>query len=79
MNKKVREWYMQTYTDDELGKEINDNLTFNDVFNVLNTHKDIYKTLGVIDSIIRERVFDKLSVLLGKDYDYIYDLWLSDN
>lgn len=79
MNTKVREWYMENYADDELGKEIKDGLTFNEVFEALNNYEDIYNTLGVGDSIIRERVFEKLSVLLGKDYDYIYDLWLSSS
>ena len=77
MKTTVREWYIKHYASDELGKEIKADLTFNDVYEALNKYEDIYDTLGVGDSIIRERVFDKLARLLDKDYDYIYDLWLS--
>lgn len=79
MKTTVRDWYLKTYTDDELGVKIKTYITFNDIYEALNKCEDIYDTLGIADSIIRERVFDKLSVLLGKDYGYVYDLWLSSS
>lgn len=79
MNTKIREWYMTIYADDELGEEIKDDITFADVLETLNNYEDVYEVIGVGDSIIRERIFEKLSILLNKGYDYIYNLWLSSS
>ena len=79
MKTEIKKWYMEIYADDELGAEIKDNITFEYMLNTLNNYKDVYKALGVGDSIIRERVFERLAMLLNKDYDYIYDLWLSSS
>lgn len=73
----VKNWYVETYPTDELGLELNERLTFYDVFIVLDARKDIYKYLGVDDSIVRERVFGKLSEMMNVDYDYIYYQWLN--
>ena len=75
-NTKVKEWYMTEYPEDELGVEMNKNLTFYDLFVVLDTYKSVYDSLGVWDSIIRERVFNKLAEVMNVDYGYIYDQWL---
>lgn len=74
---KVHDWYMETFPDDTLGMEINPELTFDDVLKALDDKKDIYVTLDVADSIIRERVFDRLAQLTGMDYDDIYTKWLA--
>ena len=75
-NTKVKEWYMTEYPDDELGEEINKDITFNDLFVVLDTYKSVYDALNVWDSIIRERTFSKLAEVMNVDYGYIYDQWL---
>ena len=75
-NDLVKDWYKSEYPSDELGDEINPSITFNDVFEALDNYKDIYKLLGVGDSIVRERVFDELADIMGVDYDYIFDQWL---
>jgi hypothetical protein len=75
-NTKVKEWYMTEYPDDELGEEMNQDVTFYDLFVVLDTYKSVYDTLNVWDSIIRERVFSKLAEIMNVDYDYIYEQWL---
>lgn len=74
---KVHDWYMETFPDDTLGMEINPDITFDDVLKALDDKKDIYVTLDVADSIIRERVFDRLAQLTGMDYDDIYTKWIS--
>lgn len=73
---KVKDWYKEFYPKDELGDEIRDNLTFYDLFETLDNYMDVYVVLGVDDSIVRERVFDKLSEIMDVDYDYIYQQWL---
>ena len=73
---KIKDWYTKEFKDDELGAEIKDGITFADLDKALTDKKDVYDVLGVGDSIIRERCFEKLSDLLGVDYDNIYYRWL---
>ena len=80
-NSKVKEWYLKEYSSDELGKYIDENITFYDIFYALDRHKDIYDTIGgensfEIDSIIRERIFGQLAIIMDCPYDYIYNQWL---
>ena len=78
MNSRVKDWYEKTYPTDELGSEINNALRFADVVNCLNRNEDVYNVLNVIDSIVRERVFDQISQILHVSYDVIYEKWLLD-
>ena len=75
LNKSVRDFYLKKYPTDDLGEEISDNITFYDLFDALKNGKDIYRIIGVHDSVIRERVFKELSNISGYSYDYIYSLW----
>lgn len=73
----VKEWYRGEYSTDDLVEEIKDTVTFEDVFEALDNYEDIYEVIGNgIDSIVRERIFNKLATLMEVDYDYIYDQWL---
>ena len=72
----VKEWYSKTFPHDELAQELDENVTFKNVFEALDDYEDVYKTLGVDDSLVRERVFMKLSDIMEVDYNYIYDQWL---
>jgi hypothetical protein len=42
----------------------------------LDTYQDVYKYIGIADSIIRERIFEKLANEMGIDYNEIYNQWL---
>lgn len=75
IDQKVGEWYAAEYPTDELGPEIKD-ITFRGLVESMNRGEDVYETLGVEDSIVRERVFDKTAKLLQADYDVIYHKWL---
>ena len=74
MKTKIKEWYIKEYPTDELGVEIDDDVTFEDLFESLD--KNVYETLGVGDTIIRERTFDKLAKVMNVEYDYIHEKWL---
>lgn len=76
MNTKIKNWYLKSYPDDEFGIELNDDITFYDLFVVLDTYQDVYEALNVSDSILRERIFKKLADIMCVDYGYIYDQWL---
>jgi len=60
----------------ELGKDINKNVTFAGLLNQLIVGGDVYKYIGVSDSLIRERCFERLAEELEVSYDYVYNLWL---
>ena len=72
----IRNWYMEAYPTDDLGAEITKDATFLGLFDTLDTYKDVYDYIGVSDSIVRERCFEKLAEIMECDYDYIYEQWL---
>lgn len=72
----VREWYVETYPHDELARSISENVIFEDVFDTLDCRKDVYRLLGVTDSVIRENIFSELATIMEVNYDYIYDQWM---
>jgi hypothetical protein len=76
-NMTIREFYLETYPMDELGLELNETPTFPGLLNQLIVDGDIYQYVGVSDSIVRERLFEKLAETLNVGYDYIYNLWLN--
>ncbi len=73
---EVRAYYIDKYPTDELGKRIRMAVTFKDVFNTLDNRACVYDLLNVHDSLVRERVFEALSEVMGCEYDYIYSQWL---
>ena len=72
----IREFYVNNYPSDDMGADINPQATFDGLWNVLKTYGDVYEYLYVYDSIIRERLFEKLSIDKDVDYDVIYNQWL---
>jgi len=75
-NKKIKEWYIENYTTDDLGQEISEKATFEDLFKALKNNTDIYDLIGVGDSVIRERLFKELASIKGIKYNDIYNMWL---
>ena len=73
----IKEYYMDNFPQDELGVELNENATFVGLLNCLYEGNDVYDYIGEGDSLIRERLFEKLAIDTNKPYDYIWDLWLS--
>ena len=73
---KIREFYLEAYPSDDMGNDINPNATFAGLLNQLIVSGDVYAYLYVYDSIIRERLFEKLAEELEVSYEYVYKLWL---
>ena len=73
----IREFYVKNYPSDDLGIGINPEATFDGLAKTLNNYEDVYEYLYVYDSIIRERLFEKLSLILNCEYEVIYQRWLS--
>jgi hypothetical protein len=76
LNKKIKDYYIKTYPTDKEGKEINDKITFKRFWAYLSQGYNVYEVLEVADSLIRERVFEKLSEIYAVDYDVVYNMWL---
>jgi len=77
---KIKDWYLSEFKDDELGEEINSEITFEGLFNDMDNYKSVYESLEVYCSTIRERVFVRLADIMDVDYDYVYEQWLlTDN
>jgi len=74
----IKQFYLNNYPTDELGVELSENANFTGLLNELFTNNDVYGYIGVGDSIIRERLFEKLSEILKTPYDYVYNLWLNN-
>jgi hypothetical protein len=72
----IKEFYLSNYPTDEVGNEIDANATFKGLFHILDTYEDVYKYISIADSIIRERIFEKLANEMGIDYNIIYNQWL---
>ena len=71
----IRDWYIRAFPSDELGYRINPLATFAGAVKCMADGGDIYKYLGVGDSLVRENVFSKIAAITGVDYDAVYDLW----
>ncbi len=69
---KIKDFYVKTYPTDDLGQELNAEATFEDLFNCLDEHKDVYALFGIGDSLIRERLFAELADIIDAPYDYVY-------
>lgn len=76
MREPIKEWYQKEYPSDELGEEMSPTATWQGLFDCLDYKGDVYAFLGVGDSIVRERVFERLALLIDADYDYVYNQWL---
>ena len=73
----LKKFYMKKYSNDNYGKDINPLATFIGLLDELHKGKCVYDYICVNDSIIRERLFSELAIILNKDYHYIYKLWLN--
>lgn len=75
-SQSIKEWYTAAYPTDNLGADITG--TFAHAMQCILFAGDFYAYVSVTDSLVRERIFRKLSEMLGVDYDEIYHLWLNN-
>lgn len=74
----IKKWYTAAYQSDVLGYELNEDATFSDLYTGILHGDDIYNFIGVNDSLMRERIFLKLSNILSVDYGTIYEIWINN-
>lgn len=71
----VRTWMQIVHAQDELVDKMNPRLTFAQAYTGLKAGKDVYKMLGVADSVLRENLFSGLALAYNVDYDVFYNMW----
>lgn len=59
-NKRVKDWYISNYPDDELGKELNSKITFHQLMECLKERKNYNSKLETRDSLICDRIAGRL-------------------
>jgi hypothetical protein len=72
----IRNYYVNEFPSDDLGLEIDPKAKFESLWLAIRGDM-VYEYIGVSDSVIRERLFEKFSELTGHTYDYIYQEWLN--
>jgi hypothetical protein len=72
----IKEYYLKNFSTDELGLEINENSTFAGILHKLLIDQCPYEYIGVSDSLVRERVFERLAEEIEMPYDFVYKLWI---
>lgn len=74
----IRAWYQEAFPKDDLGREIDGEASFEGLAEVLNgpNGDDFYEYVGVGDSVVRERCFERLAEMRGIEYEDVYDAWL---
>jgi hypothetical protein len=72
---KLKTYYLEQYPTDDLGIEIDSDATFEGLFETLDRYRDVYEYIGVHDSVIRERLFNRLAEVMEVPYEEIYNQW----
>lgn len=76
----LKETYCKVYPTDNMGKALDSEVTLSEVLDRMMKGENIYHIIFTdkdeCDSLVRERVFDMLSIIAGCEYDDIYKLWL---
>jgi len=72
----IQSWYLNTFLDDAEGVSLKRNITFAQAYNCLVSKEDFYEFIGIADTIIRERIFEKIAELYEIDYSVVYNQWL---
>ncbi len=71
----IKEYYTTTFPTDELGAELNESADFQGLYAVLCMQHDVYDYIDVADSLVRERLFERLAEMYGLSYDDVYNQW----
>jgi len=73
----MKNFYMTNYPTDNVGSTLSAEPNFYNLLDGMQQGIDVYNIMGGnADSLVRERIFIKLSDTMGVDYDIIFNLWL---
>jgi hypothetical protein len=74
----IKNYYCESFPTDELGLELDKDATLRGLFICLIDGQDVYEYIGVSDSIVRERLFEKIAEEWDISYDFVYQLWTNN-
>jgi hypothetical protein len=74
----IKEFYCEAFPTDELGPQLDGDATLRGLFICLIDGVDVYKYIGVADSIVRERLFEKIAEEWDISYEFVYQLWTNN-
>lgn len=77
MNESAKKWYMKRNPTDELGEELTD-MTFKEVYMQIMNGQDIYKTMNIGASDIREALMQELVERSDTSYETLYQQWMDN-
>jgi hypothetical protein len=73
----LKSWYISEFPSDrEEAENLNPSATFEDLFRTLDNYGNVYECMGYVDSLIRERLFERLAEIMEVSYNEIYEQWL---
>lgn len=76
----VKKWYEETYPDDSISVEdMSPEITFEKAATFVTpkgSEDRFYSKMGGIDSVVRERIFDKIAKLYNVSYEDVYNTWM---
>ena len=76
LDMNIGKWYGENFPTDDLATSINPNATFQMLYDALATD-NVYCVIGVADSVVRERCFEKLAEIMKVDYSVIHNKWVN--
>lgn len=79
----LQEWYHKTYPTDDIWTEIDQNATMYDLYldvklmgiSTRQRYETAYERYFADDSVVRERMLEKLSKIIRVPYDEVLDAW----
>ena len=78
MEQELRDWYKKEYKDDDLGNELPSDTLAMVLAALFNNPEEFEENYCADDSVVRERIFNKLADLCDEDYDTFYEYWLNN-
>lgn len=76
LDTNISKWYNENF--DEV--KINEDITFNDLFDTLDNKESVYDLLGIDNETgykVVKNCLVKLAELINSPYDYVYEQWIS--
>ena len=74
---EIKTWYLITYPEDIMGAYLKWGVTFENLYNGMSFGKDYAAIVGESDSVVRERIFEKMAEIFSVSYEEIYEMWLN--
>ena len=77
MEEKLKDYYIAKYPKDKFGKQIDEDATFDGLYDQIYLFKDdVYEYVGVKSNTVIKRLLKRLAKLLGEDYNYVNYMWI---